>query len=88
MGWAGPFTLPDGRLGGYAVSATCDEPGCNEKIDRGLGYICGEMHGGDEWSCGKYFCAKHLFYGPPNQMCGSCLDNYYREHPDSLEEDV
>jgi hypothetical protein len=60
MGWADCGTDSEGRPIGYAFPATCDAPGCNAKIDRGLGYACGGMHGEDEWSCEKYFCEKHL----------------------------
>lgn len=49
----------EGRKIGYAYKATCDYKGCNKKIDRGLYYVCGTMHGEDEDSCGGYFCDKH-----------------------------
>ncbi len=58
MGWG--YGEVDGREVGYNVMATCDFPGCKAKIDRGLGYCCGTMHGGDN-GCGNYFCAAHLF---------------------------
>ncbi len=58
-GWANCGTDSEGRPIGYAHEATCDHPGCEEKIDRGLAYACGSMHGSD-WSCEKYFCSKHL----------------------------
>lgn len=72
MGWAdcGEFL---GRPIGYGVDATCDYPGCEEEIDRGLAHVCGRMHGGDN-GCGGYFCHKHLYFGFPNQMCEECLD--------------
>ena len=73
MGY-GYYVLPDGREAGYGVEATCDKDGCEEKIDRGLGYLCGVGPGGSETSCGGYFCDAHLFYGGPHQMCESCLD--------------
>ncbi len=55
---------------GYGVPAWCDHPNCNEKIDRGLAFVCGgEAYGGDD-GCGLYFCEKH------NQgimmICGRC----------------
>lgn len=62
MGWA---VGEDTRFGmerdiGYGVPAICDHPGCNEPIDRGLGYVCGgEPYGGDE-GCGLFFCGSHL----------------------------
>ena len=37
---------------GYSVPDTCHADGCNEKIDRGLSYVC--------YGCMKYFCGKHL----------------------------
>jgi hypothetical protein len=87
MGWAGPFQLADGRMGGYAVRASCDREDCEAEVDRGLAYVCGEMHDGDENSCGGYFCPDHLFMGIglPNQMCEACADRYEREHPDEIE---
>ena len=62
MGWANCGTDSKGRPIGYAHEATCDEPGCKAKIDRGLSYACGEMHGDDdpEGTCEGYFCGKHL----------------------------
>ena len=87
MGW-GSGTTPSGRLVGYAIEGVCDEPGCDTKIDHGLGYLCGMMHGqDDEEGCGNYFCSKHLFYGGPNSMCELCLDAWVLEHPEDAEED-
>lgn len=72
MGWAycGEY---HGRPIGYAVEATCDHPGCEAEIDRGLSYVCGRMHGGDN-GCGDYFCPDHLTFvdGVDNQMCVTC----------------
>ncbi len=59
MGWANCGVDRDGRPIGYAVSATCDWPGCDFVIDRGLSYLCGEMHQDGE-SCNGYFCADHM----------------------------
>ena len=59
MGWANCGEDRNGRPIGYAVEAKCDEPGCEVKIDRGLAYVCGDMHGEDELSCDKYFCNSH-----------------------------
>lgn len=72
MGWANCGSDSKGRPIGYAHSARCDHPGCDAKIDRGLAYACGGMHGrgtlgGDEavdwdaWSiaCEGYFCEAH-----------------------------
>lgn len=82
MGWA-YGTNAEGREVGYSVEATCDLDGCDEKIDRGLAYVCGSMHDGDEFGCGQYFCPKHLFYVRLNsaideevfpQLCEACSD--------------
>jgi len=59
MGWANCGSDDLGRPIGYAHEATCDHPGCNAKIDRGLSYVCGGMHGGTEYGCGRYFCEVH-----------------------------
>jgi hypothetical protein len=47
MGWANCGEDSRGRPIGYAWEATCDRPGCNAKIDRGLAYACGGMHGNE-----------------------------------------
>jgi len=91
MGWA-HIVLPDGREVGYAVSATCDKDGCDESINRGLGYVCGGMHEGDEHGCGNYFCGAHLVYVLSSedvpQLCEACAAEYEREHPDEVAEAV
>lgn len=63
MGWANCGTDSKGRPIGYAHEATCDHPGCTEKIDRGLGYACGGWHGDGSppGSCEGYFCERHSF---------------------------
>lgn len=74
MGWGNAGEI-DGRPIGYFVAAVCDEKGCKKKIDRGLAYVCGRMHGGED-GCGGYFCASHLFFakGSGAQKCSRCLD--------------
>ncbi|MCC2615976.1 hypothetical protein LJ739_06955 [Aestuariibacter halophilus] len=78
MGYANCGTDSQGRAIGYAIPATCDHPGCNKKIDRGLDYVCGRMHGEDEYSCEKYFChehkANHLqdLLGDIQTVCDGC----------------
>ena len=62
---------------GYGVPATCERPGCKEEIDRGLAYLCGDQHGGDEYSCGGYFCGQHLYTAPAGHhgnRCALCRD--------------
>lgn len=59
MGWGDCGTDSEGRPIGYVFPATCDHPGCNEEIDRGLSYACGDMHGTTFAGCEGYFCEKH-----------------------------
>ena len=57
------------RWAGYGVPAICDQPGCDEEIDRGMGFKCGDLgednfgehRGGDCMGCGLYFCRAHAF---------------------------
>lgn len=79
MGWGSCGLDSQGRSIGYNHEATCDFPGCTEKIHRGLDYACGGMHGDDEISCEKYFCyAHHVFAetkpdGPTNSQGLHCI---------------
>ena len=62
MSWAVGYDENHHRDIGYGVPCICDHPDCNEKIDRGLSYVCGgEPYGGDE-GCGLFFCDDHLGY--------------------------
>lgn len=72
MGW-GYYEIND-KPCGYSVAATCDEPGCDRKIDRGLSYCCGGMPETTGY-CGGYFCGNHLYIdvdGDGPQSCRSC----------------
>lgn len=60
MSYGNCGTDSNGRPVGHSHSATCDYPGCSEKIDRGLSYACGGEHGETERGCEKHFCTKHL----------------------------
>jgi hypothetical protein len=67
MGWANCGTDDLGRPIGYAHSAICDygyrdatKRRCLTNIHRGLSFVCGAMHGGGEYGCGRYFCTEHL----------------------------
>ncbi len=93
MGWA-LYGTPMGDAG-YAVEDVCHADGCDERIDRGLSYLCGDTPGRDsESGCGRWFCAEHLF-GLPDAvseegilgggMCRPCQDAWYEEHPGELE---
>lgn len=82
MSWAvGSF---EGRDIGYGVPAVCDQPGCNERIDRGLGYVCGygEIWGGDE-GCGLFFCMEH----GGGSLCERCEADQppFEPSPDTAE---
>lgn len=84
MGWGDCGYDSKGRPIGYVHSAICDHPDCLEKIDRGLSYACGGMHGdcGGQ-ACENYFCGKHLFCVDheamgfteltSGQLCEACL---------------
>jgi hypothetical protein len=50
---------------GYGVPAVCDHPDCNEKIDRGLSFVCGGEAYGGEHGCGLFLCGAHLLHGEP-----------------------
>lgn len=76
MGWSIGFDPNWQRDIGYGVPATCDHPGCEAVIDRGLAYVCGgEPFGGDA-GCGLYFCDHHTHFakGKPPQLCCRCCN--------------
>jgi hypothetical protein len=74
MGWSIGYDMVWDRDIGYGVPATCDHPGCGERIDRGLSYVCGGEPYGGERGCGLYFCPKHLFMSARlPQLCKRCL---------------
>ena len=69
MGW-GRGIDAQGREVGYLVPDICHADGCNEPIDRGLAYRCGEVgnvrdpdHG---W--GGFFCPDHMGF----EFCLDC----------------
>lgn len=83
MGWGNCGEDSKGRAIGYCHDAICDQPGCAEKIHRGLSYACGGMHGENEGDCEGYFCAKHLhgvedpdkrLHSP--QLCETCKHSW------------
>lgn len=89
MGWGNCGKDSKGRNIGYCHAATCDETGCKEKIDRGLAYACGGMHGDSE-GCEGYFCGKHLWSVDrekydlrQGQLCEKCLKEYEQERDES-----
>jgi len=71
MSWAVGYDDRWQRWIGYGVPSVCDYPGCNEEIDRGLGYVCGgEPFGGDD-GCGLFFCPDHKRH----RLCRRCQDS-------------
>jgi hypothetical protein len=76
MGWADCGNDSTGRQIGYAFPATCDEPGCDNEIDRGLAYACGDMHGEGVHYCERYFCYEHLVYcdAANTWVCRECAE--------------
>ncbi len=93
MGWAIGYDENWKRDVGFGVPSTCDHPSCNERIDRGLAYVCGgEPYGGDH-GCGLHFCGKHLWYRYPRgygrsvQNCLRCKSYKapYQAKPDRAE---
>jgi hypothetical protein len=70
MGWSIGYDKHWDRDIGYGVPATCDHPGCNEEIDRGLSYVCGGKPYGGRYGCGLYFCSKHI--GGFTHKCERC----------------
>lgn len=81
MGWSDCGKDSENRPIGYAFEGTCDHPLCKKRIDRGLSFACGEMHGADDVSCEKYFCEEHLNNaveksdGTLVTICDSCREN-------------
>ena len=75
MGWANCGEDSKGRPIGYAHRATCDHPGCDKKIDRGLAFACGGMHGDcSGYACENYFCTDHLIAVDKEAMAYDELD--------------
>lgn len=72
MSWAIGYDDNWKRDIGYGVPAICDHPDCNEEIDRGLSYVCGnDVYGGED-GCGLFFCSKHAVDG--YQRCERCAE--------------
>jgi len=61
MGFSLAWDAINQRDVGYGVPAECDHPDCDEKIDRGLSFVCGdEPAGRSDKGCGLHFCYGHL----------------------------
>lgn len=83
MGWSIGYDENWKRDIGYGVPAICDHPGCNEGINRGLGYVCGGEPYGGEKGCGLFFCSEHQRDG--HQRCTRCYHRRktpYKPKPD------
>lgn len=92
MGWSIGYDRRWKRDVGYGVPATCDYPGCNAEINRGLAYVCGGEPYGGEHGCGLYFCDAHqLIAGDRRnnvQLCSRCYGGRggpYKPTPDTPE---
>lgn len=81
MAWSDCGMDSCGRNIGYSYEGYCDHPECPEKIDRGLTYVCGGMHGNNEYSCERYFCDKHksnwikISDGEEIVICDDCYED-------------
>lgn len=76
------FYFAGGRPAGYYVTATCDKRGCNEEIDRGLGWLCGDDPGyphENGYGCQMYFCESHGSGVGPRGGCNHRQQQAYGE---------
>ena len=95
MVWENCGKNPDtGGMMGYCYSGQCNHPGCKEIINHGITYVCGGMHLGGEYGCGKYYCSNHLYYGHDfrdeenditiwlynENLCEECCKFYEKEY--------
>lgn len=92
MGWSIGYDDNWQRDIGYGVPSTCDHPGCNARIDRGLSYVCGSQPKGGEHGCGLYFCDDHLRAAGDRRenarLCTRCYSGKgasYSPTPDVIE---
>ena len=83
MSWAVGYDTNWKRDIGYGVPAICDHPKCNERIDRGIAYVCGAEPCGGEKGCGLYFCGKHqVGYYQRCKKCATYRGTTYKPKPD------
>lgn len=76
MGWAVGFDSNHDRDVGYGVPAVCDHPECNERINRGLSYVCGNDVYGGERGCGLFFCSEHRSGDGLCECCEKGVDHF------------
>ncbi len=67
---------------GYGHDGICMLDACEVEIDHGLAYVCGGMHDGGEYGCGRYFCYSHLYMGASAQLCLECLEKVEKDNPE------
>ena len=98
MGWSIGYEIKRRRYIGYGVPAYCDHPGCDEEIDRGLGFKCER----EECGCEKFYCSAHRYtvdahtYDPPprrvhpdwreHQLADESWAKWRDENPDEVAE--
>src|SRR5262245_54256410 len=85
MSWAVGYDSNWKRDVGYGVPAICDQPGCDEPINRGLSFVCcGDEPYGGENGCGLYFCEHH---DTGDGQCERCRDGKapFEPKPDTRE---
>jgi len=72
MSWS--IGIESGRDIGYGVPAVCDHPDCEEQIDRGMSYRCGDIN--NDEGCGLFFCEEHLgwFFDEEDQESGQLCE--------------
>jgi hypothetical protein len=72
MGWSSGVNF-EGRTIGYGHDGVCEHEGCEEEIDLGLSYVCGDLAGVyGEAGCGHYFCPEHMYFTSEGQRCIAC----------------
>lgn len=92
MGWGNCGHDSQGRPIGYCHNGTCDHPRCGKKIDRGLAFACGGMHGEGNDYCEKYFCGRHLYFVDKESrensdiqgcVCMECMKKFEKEQDEN-----
>lgn len=88
MGWSDCGKDSKGRPIGYGHEGTCDHEGCAARVDRGLSYACGGMHGFNGRDCDGYFCPEHLVFEAVDDdercilVCVGCAEAIRKENED------
>jgi len=90
MGWSLGYDSEHGRDIGYGVPAWCDHPECDERINRGLYFVCGSEPYGGDGGCGLFFCDSHRHFGNEAEVCERCLKGELPfdpspDHPEWIE---